>query len=120
MPWRRYGRRRCCVRRRSARQSGAAGRLLAQGGSLGGAELVLGAGLAVLEPVEDVGVGDVAVLLQPEPDAADLVARRVDHAGVEDRLQDPNLLWPRVPSWLRFPRGPAALLVNPYTKHKLI
>jgi hypothetical protein len=58
----------------------------------------------------------VAVLLEPESDAADLVARRVDHAGVEDPLQDPDLLRPRVPPRFRFPRGPAALLVDPYTE----
>jgi hypothetical protein len=86
---------------------------------LGGAELVLGAGLAVLEPVEDVGVGDVAVLLQPEPDAPDLVARRVDHAGVEDPLEDPDLLRSRVPPRLRFSRCPAALLVDPCTETKI-
>jgi hypothetical protein len=85
---------------------------------LGCAELVLGAGLAVLEPVEDVGVGDVAVLLQPEPDAPDLVARRVDNTGVEDPLEDPDLLRPRVPPRLCFPRGTAALLVDPYTETK--
>jgi hypothetical protein len=70
-----------------------------------GAALVLGARLAVLEPVEDVGVADRAVLLQAQADARDLVARRVHHARVEDGLQDPDLLRPRVPPRLRI-RGP--------------
>jgi hypothetical protein len=75
------------------------------GAAPGGARLVLGSGLAVLEPVEDVGVADGAVLLQAEADARDLVARRVHHAGVEDGLQDSDLLRPRVPPRLGI-RGP--------------
>jgi hypothetical protein len=70
-----------------------------------GAAFVFGARLAVLEPVEDVGVADGAVLLQAQADARDLVARRVHHARVEDGLQDPDLLRPRVPPRLRI-RGP--------------
>jgi hypothetical protein len=72
---------------------------------LSGAQLVLGAGLAVLEPVEDVGVADLAVLLQAHADAGDLVVWRIDHAGVEDGLQNPDLLRPGVPLglWIRGP-----------------
>jgi hypothetical protein len=50
------------------------------------AQLVLGAGLAVLEPIEEVGITDLVVLLQAHADAGDLLARRIDHAGVEDGL----------------------------------
>jgi hypothetical protein len=69
------------------------------------AQLVLGAGLAVLEPIEEVGITDLVVLLQAHADAGDLLARRIDHAGVEDGLQNPDLLRPGVPPglWIRGP-----------------
>ena len=65
--------------------------------------LVFGARLAILEPVEDVGVAHLTVLLELGSDLSDLIAGRVDHARVEDGLQDPDLLRLRVPPgfWLR-------------------
>lgn len=67
------------------------------------AQLKLAAGLAVLKPVEDVGVADVAVDLELIADAADLIAGRIHGAGVENGFQDPNLFGFRIPArfWLR-------------------
>lgn len=64
-------------------------------------ELVFASGFPVLEPVKDVGVANLAVLLQLGSDLPYLVPRRVHHPRVEDRFQDPNLLRFRIPSRLR-------------------
>lgn len=49
-------------------------------GRLEVALLVLASGLAVLEPVEDVGIADLTVLLKLYSDLSNLVAWRVHHA----------------------------------------
>lgn len=56
--------------------------------------------LAVLEPVEHVGIAHLAVLLQLGSDPPDLIPWRVHHPRVEYSLQDPYLLRLRVPPWL--------------------
>lgn len=63
--------------------------------------LVLAPGLAVLEPVEDVGIAHLTVFLQLGSDLPYLVAGRVHHTRIEDGFEDPDLLRLRVPSGLR-------------------
>lgn len=69
-------------------------------GRLEVAVLVLASGLAVLEPVEDIGIADLAILLQLGSDLSNLISWWVHHARVEDLLQYANLLRLRVPPWL--------------------
>lgn len=69
-------------------------------GRLEVAVLVLASGLAVLEPVEDIGITDLTILLQLGSDLSNLIAWRVHHARVKDGLQDANLLRLRIPPWL--------------------
>lgn len=64
------------------------------------AELVLASWFPVLEPVEDVGVTDLTVLLQLSSDLPYLVSWRVHHAGVENCFKYANLLRLRIPPWL--------------------
>jgi hypothetical protein len=75
-------------------------RELLGGGAAGLLELAgaaAGAGAAVLEPVEDVGVADGAEALEEAADARRLILGRVHHAAVEDGLEDQDLLRLRRP-----------------------
>lgn len=64
-------------------------------------ELVFASGFPVLEPVKDVGITHLSVLLQLSSDLPYLVSGRVHHPRVEDGFQDSNLFGFRVPSRLR-------------------
>lgn len=63
--------------------------------------LMLASGLAVLEPVEDIGITHLTVFLQLGSDLPYLVSGRVHHTRIEDGLKDPDLLWLGVPTRLR-------------------
>ena len=64
------------------------------------AKLVLAPGLAVLEPIEDIGITHLPILLQLCPYLPYLIPRRIHHSRVEYSLQYSDLLRFRVPPWL--------------------
>lgn len=70
------------------------------------AELVFASWFSVLEPVKDVGVTNLPILLQLSPDSSYLVPGRIHHARVENWFQYANLLrfWvpPRLWLWAAF------------------
>ena len=63
------------------------------------AELVLASWFSVLEPVKDIGITYLTILLQLSPDLSYLIPWRVHHARVENCFKYPNLLRFWIPSW---------------------
>ena len=103
---------------------GGGGGELMEGGAAGLLELAgaaAGAGAAVLEPVEDVGVADGAEALEEAADARRLVLGRVHHAAVEDGLQYQDLLrLRRPPRPRRLAAAAAAIMAGRSLHHQLL
>lgn len=56
----------------------------------------------VLEPVEDVGITNLSILLKLGSDFPDFVSRWIHHSRIKNGFKDPDLFWFWVPSRLWF------------------